>query len=498
MKHPVRLFAVLSAFLLLVSATGLAASARYVNGDSYYHASHLARHIGDEGCRVTANYLKVRASAGGSRVSGHAEQADLVRLEAVDGNWAKIRVLYSADTSPDSWVGLTGWVDANYLECPCDEYAYTRNQPVSVQGGTILSGGVNLRETPSASARSLAKLSRNEQVRVYGWYPSGGYTFYRVVRRSGQNGFVRSDYLDIGGSVPSAKYSQSSSSSSSSANTASLTDCIGTERVSATTGQLRVRSTPNGSVVGHISSADRILLQQLSGGWAYIVVTQARSGYDDCWEGLSGWVSTQYLRAGRSSGSDYNSYNNYNNYNSYNNYNAVPSAGAGWNQAYASYLRTDADARDAVSGWDTRYALIFVNDDDIPELVIDTQVEASGCLILTYSSRGVAALQTSRLNFSYLQRGNALLNSDGNMGYYHDYLYTIENGRWTMQAAGEYECQEPDWDEYGRCTGEGTFIWNDQAVSRVQYYNALEQAFNLYRAVKPAGYQKNSAMLLGY
>lgn len=45
------------------------------------------------------------------------------------------------------------------------------------------------------------------------------------------------------------------------------------------------------------------------------------------------------------------------------------------------------------------YSLIYVNDDDIPELVLDGMVEASGCLILTYKDGYIDVLQTSRLFF---------------------------------------------------------------------------------------------------
>ena len=78
-------------------------------------------------CRVASNYLKVRSRAGGSGVVGHAEQADTVELLDLSGNWAQIRVTYASSTSPDSWEGLQGWVDADYLECPCSRRTYYDN-----------------------------------------------------------------------------------------------------------------------------------------------------------------------------------------------------------------------------------------------------------------------------------------------------------------------------------------------------------------------------------
>ncbi len=296
-------FALALLMAVLMSGTACAAKARYLayDGDTGFHSRHLAMHTGEETCRACANYLKVRSRASGSAsVSGHVEQADLLQLLDMSGNWARVRVLYSADTSPDSWPGLTGWVDASYLECGCSERTYYNGRTDPIEGGEILTGGVNLRELPSMSSRSLGKCTRGERVRVLGRYDSYGYTFYRVTRRSGQNGFVRSDYLSIGGSVPSMHYDSGSYTPPDSGRDYDDRGYDGGVR--ATTYQLRVRATPNGEIIGHISQLDYLELLERSGNWARIRVTAARSGYDDCYTGLTGWVSTNYLNIGGDSG----------------------------------------------------------------------------------------------------------------------------------------------------------------------------------------------------
>ena len=296
-------FALALLMAVLMSGTACAAKARYLayDGDTGFHSRHLAMHTGEETCRACANYLKVRSRASGSAsVSGHVEQADLLQLLDMSGNWARVRVLYSADTSPDSWPGLTGWVDASYLECGCSERTYYNGRTDPIEGGEILTGGVNLRELPSMSSRSLGKCTRGERVRVLGRYDSYGYTFYRVTRRSGQNGFVRSDYLSIGGSVPSMHYDSGSYTPPDSGRDYDDRGYDGGVR--ATTYQLRVRATPNGEIIGHISPLDYLELLERSGNWARIRVTAARSGYDDCYTGLMGWVSTGYLNIGSDSG----------------------------------------------------------------------------------------------------------------------------------------------------------------------------------------------------
>ncbi len=155
------LFAALALAMALFASQATAAKARFLSsdGDGAHHDRHLSMHVGEQVCRSSANYLKVRRRAGGS-VVGHVEQADLLTLLGMEDGWARIRVDYSAETSPDSWPGLTGYVDADYLECGCGERAYYGGYTEGISGGEILSGGVNLRELPSKSSRSLAKLSR--------------------------------------------------------------------------------------------------------------------------------------------------------------------------------------------------------------------------------------------------------------------------------------------------------------------------------------------------
>lgn len=66
-----------------------------------------------------------------SNVLGHLEQADQIILLDLRSGYAKVVVTKSAETSPDSWVGLTGWVDADYLDCTCSDAQYSGSSPLS-------------------------------------------------------------------------------------------------------------------------------------------------------------------------------------------------------------------------------------------------------------------------------------------------------------------------------------------------------------------------------
>lgn len=120
---------ILSILLLFSCKSALAAKARSISSDtdSTYHSEHLRNHLGEIGCHATGNYIKTRSKANGNKVIGHLEQADEFILLDVKNGWVQIEVVHSDKTSPDSWKGMTGWVDSDYVDCACTSSAYLNN-----------------------------------------------------------------------------------------------------------------------------------------------------------------------------------------------------------------------------------------------------------------------------------------------------------------------------------------------------------------------------------
>ena len=108
--------------LIVLSADALAAKAPLSKYSDYL--DHLAMHIGENTASATGNYIKIRQKPNGDKVVGHLEMADVFSIDDVSGKWIRITVIQSDDTSPDSWNGLSGWIDGNYIDCRCDEKAY--------------------------------------------------------------------------------------------------------------------------------------------------------------------------------------------------------------------------------------------------------------------------------------------------------------------------------------------------------------------------------------
>lgn len=156
-----------------------------------------------------------------------------------------------------------------------------------------------------------------------------------------------------------------------------------------------------------------------------------------------------------------------------------------WRQAFIDYLNHDSQ-RGAQEG----YTLIYLDDDEIPELVEIGNSEAVGCRIVNYSDGNVFVTQLDRLNFSYIEYGNLLCNSDGLMDRYYDIVYSIKDGRLTRVAAGYYGAEDNanlEFDAAGNPIYQ--YEWNGQKVNEEDYTKKLNRVFDTSQA-KP-GYHWN-------
>lgn len=129
-----------------------------------------------------------------------------------------------------------------------------------------------------------------------------------------------------------------------------------------------------------------------------------------------------------------------------------------WKKAYLEYLDSFED-RDRCT-----YGFIYVDEDNIPELVIDTRYEAGGCQILTYHNNELDILVTYRTGFSYVEKGNLLCNAGTHMGETPVLIYTICADHWDrISASCIYELNNGN-DEYIT-----KYFWEGEEVTEEEY-----------------------------
>lgn len=163
----------------------------------------------------------------------------------------------------------------------------------------------------------------------------------------------------------------------------------------------------------------------------------------------------------------------------------VDCAGMDWKEAYLSILQSEPEILDPAA-W-TQFALIYVDYDEIPELVIDSGNQETGCRILTYAAEAVSVLQTNRLWFTYIETENLLCNSDGLMDDFFDIVCSIEDGEWVQTASGHYDGML-GWDEKTNRPICERYSWNGQEVTMAEYYVALRQVYDTARGKAPEEY----------
>ena len=138
--------------------------------------------------------------------------------------------------------------------------------------------------------------------------------------------------------------------------------------------------------------------------------------------------------------------------------------------AYRQYM-----AQDSYAG---RLYFIYLNDDRIPELIIDGVDAATGSVVLTYFKGKVESCTLDRGDFEYYEKQNIIDNDTGNMGYFYCSIIQIQNGNFYEIATGNISMKDmyldvDDWDFED--DSQWNFTWNGETVSAKEYWSNREE-----------------------
>jgi hypothetical protein len=132
-----------------------------------------------------------------------------------------------------------------------------------------------------------------------------------------------------------------------------------------------------------------------------------------------------------------------------------------------------------------RVSLIYLDDDDIPEMVFNSGVEAGGGAVCTYYDGKVDMVYMSGTYFGYINRQGVLYNGYGHMGFYGDSVLQYKDGQFTATFSGNYSV---DVDEYGNyAEGQSSYELIDpitdkeEEVTEDEYAKALDMAIDINR-----------------
>lgn len=159
-----------------------------------------------------------------------------------------------------------------------------------------------------------------------------------------------------------------------------------------------------------------------------------------------------------------------------------------WKQAYYDYLK-----KMDLNGYDG-FSLLYVNDDEVPELYLYGNCEAMGQIYATYHKGQVNFVRLSRLSSLFSERGNLIINDDGSADYYYDIFYTIENGIFVKTHMGESH----DYYDEAADTFITNYTWDGEAVSDEEYGLCLKRVIGSRYTVNPPIQFSNAEDMFAY
>lgn len=148
-----------------------------------------------------------------------------------------------------------------------------------------------------------------------------------------------------------------------------------------------------------------------------------------------------------------------------------------WKQSYIDFVQNLDQGQ-----WNG-YSLIWLDDDEIPELVLIGIDEATGCIIVNYDNGRLRENQLNRRNFTYLEREGLLCNSEGNMDHYYDRVYRLDHGRMELVSDGFYGAED---NSHVQFDSEGNpiyqYTWEGVTMTEEEYDKNLNQVYDTSRA----------------
>ncbi len=134
-----------------------------------------------------------------------------------------------------------------------------------------------------------------------------------------------------------------------------------------------------------------------------------------------------------------------------------------WKYIYLKFVN------DNVQGEATamKYQFVYIDDDDIPELVMDSQTLAFGQTVLSLRDGKIRSLEGVQTD--YIEKSGLVYSATGQMGYYPYEIFRLESDGFKSIDAGRYE----QWPEGGT-----HYYLEDTEVSEEEYNKHINSIFD--------------------
>jgi len=148
-----------------------------------------------------------------------------------------------------------------------------------------------------------------------------------------------------------------------------------------------------------------------------------------------------------------------------------------WQEAYAYFMKNYPGA-DRVY----HYSLIYLDDDEIPELHAGSSVGAAGDKVVTYYEKRINVLELYRQAAYYVKKSGLLYDNSGHMDYYPVGIYQLKQGKFYMIGEGIYGCLDEErqfiYDKDGNIEDiVYQYEWEGVRMEEEEFYAEIEKLF---------------------
>lgn len=150
-----------------------------------------------------------------------------------------------------------------------------------------------------------------------------------------------------------------------------------------------------------------------------------------------------------------------------------------WQEAYADFIKK-TDVMDMVSEEYGEYSLIYVDEDEIPELYIGTGWMPTGEFVVSFYKGNIGVLNRGRVGLQYVEHGGLLYAATGNTGFYPCNIYQLKKGKFSEIGTGWYS------ERFDGETIYEDYFWEDSPVTEAAYQAYIEELIDTANCVEPS------------
>ncbi|MDE5866552.1 MAG: hypothetical protein K2H31_08145, partial [Lachnospiraceae bacterium] len=163
---------------------------------------------------------------------------------------------------------------------------------------------------------------------------------------------------------------------------------------------------------------------------------------------------------------------------------------ATWQEAYIDFLKKPSNIIWVGKGRE-KCSLIYIDDDNVPELYINTGGAATGETIVSFYEGKVRTMNRDRGGIKYIEYGGLLYSDWGNMGFYPCDIYMLEKGEFTEIGTGWIRERFDD---------EHMFIgyvhyWEGKEVTETEYEELIKEKIDKSKCIEPSVLYSRDEML---